>query len=166
MKIIYAINGEEIHVDDWWYDELNAYRWRIKPDNTTSYAVTGKNNYMHRMITGYPDGMDVDHWDGNGLHNEESNLKVCPHKVNIHNLHPQKESLVKYKGVSESKRDHCLTTACKAKHIRNFPLGCEKAAARAYDRRALKVLRWPCYLNFPELRSQYEWEIEMGLDEL
>ena len=38
--------------------------------------------HMHRMIMLPPDGMDVDHINGNGLDNRRNNLRICTRSQN------------------------------------------------------------------------------------
>lgn len=40
---------------------------------------------MHRLITGAPDGLTVDHINGNGLDNRQCNLRICTLAQNLAN---------------------------------------------------------------------------------
>lgn len=42
--------------------------------------------YMHRIIANAPQGMDVDHINGDKLDNRKENLRVCTRSENLHNL--------------------------------------------------------------------------------
>lgn len=42
----------------------------------------------HRLITGAPDGLVVDHIDSNGLNNQRTNLRICSQSDNSCNRRP------------------------------------------------------------------------------
>lgn len=82
MKIINAVTGEEILVDDALYEVLSRKRWYIqrgKSKGSTRYARCyhkGEHLYMHRLIMGEPHGFSVDHLDEDGLNNQRANLEI------------------------------------------------------------------------------------------
>lgn len=90
MQEIKLTRGLVTQVDDWWFEELNQYKWFAAKDLHTYYAKrwsstsNGKrhNICMHRVIMNTPKGMEVDHGDFNGLNNQEHNLTNCTHKKN------------------------------------------------------------------------------------
>ena len=94
-------------VDDADFDYLNRWKWyAVKRDNNF-YARRGfrldngktKGILMHRDIVAVPDGMQVDHRDGNGLNNQRANLRVCtPSQNQMNKKRPPFGSSV-YKGV-------------------------------------------------------------------
>jgi hypothetical protein len=45
--------------------------------------VNGRRVYLHRFLTNAPDGMSVDHIDGDPLNNCRSNLRVVDHAQNM-----------------------------------------------------------------------------------
>lgn len=53
------------------------YAARHKRINGVEYTI-----YLHREITNCPEGMEVDHRDGNSLDNTEENLRVCTRSQN------------------------------------------------------------------------------------
>jgi hypothetical protein len=66
-------------------ERLLQYRWRAIRIRRTWYAVRADSDaliYMHRLILNAPDGMIVDHRDGNGLNNSRANLRVVTHREN------------------------------------------------------------------------------------
>jgi len=95
-------------VDDDDAEMVRRYRWYPLKGNYGVYAATnsptenGKRHslYMHRLITGAPRGMDVDHINHNCLDNRRSNLRIC---TRIENMRNQRRAMptkrAPYKGV-------------------------------------------------------------------
>ncbi len=59
---------------------------------------------MHRLITDCPDGLYVDHIDGNPMNNTRENLRICTQAENAANSKARKGTFSKYKGVHFSKQ--------------------------------------------------------------
>jgi len=67
-------------------------RWCVVNTNDcTEYCMTNicdertkskRTVYMHRLIMGFPDGMEIDHHDTNGLNNTRKNLAIMDRKEN------------------------------------------------------------------------------------
>lgn len=96
MKEIDSTHGEVIQVDDEDYTFLMQWQWCIKVsgagDGTYKYAAREEkiddkrtSFLMHRVLTSCPQGMVVDHKDGNGLNNQRDNLRVCTQSENMQN---------------------------------------------------------------------------------
>lgn len=91
MQIITLYGGAQALVDDEDAGLLRRSSWQIQISGTLRYArrSTGPRGnttvYMHREIMRPPDGMVVDHIDGNGLNNQRSNLRVVTHSQNLWN---------------------------------------------------------------------------------
>lgn len=97
----------QIDADD--YDKVKNYNWHATVNRRTAYAcrrVVKKPKsifmYMHRLIANAPDGLEVDHINGNGLDNRRSNLRIADNAKNAFNKRNFKKpsSSSKYKGVS------------------------------------------------------------------
>ena len=109
MRTIKLSQGLETIVDDEDFDELNKIKWCALKNGKTFYAVTTiltKNKKptllgIHTKIMGTPQGLEVDHLDGNGLNNTRINLRVCTHRQNTQNRHNAKTS--QYVGISWDK---------------------------------------------------------------
>jgi hypothetical protein len=60
-----------------------------------------KTVYMHRVVMDAPDGMEVDHYNGDGLDNRRStNLRLATHSQNQHNQRIRNANTSGTKGVS------------------------------------------------------------------
>ncbi len=136
------------------YERVRQYTWCASCSGNRVYAYRkdrGKTVRMHQFIMNPPKGMVVDHIDGNGLNNRESNLRVCTQHQNLFNSRPIVKSS-RFKGVHLYKRTgkwragirHCGRDI----HIGTFDDEIE--AAKAYDRKARELFGEYAYLNFPE----------------
>lgn len=87
-------------VDDNEFDRCNQYNWSVNASSGGRfYASRGIYQgdkyfriFLHRFILGVPDGVIIDHIDGDPLNNQKSNLRACNHKQNSWNsyrAHPK-----------------------------------------------------------------------------
>jgi hypothetical protein len=99
---ILLANGSAALIDVEDFDILARWRWRL---NEWGYARTGGTRSliattMHRLLMREPDGMTVDHINGNKLDNRKSNLRVCTSSENYRNRRKQSGQFTsRYKGV-------------------------------------------------------------------
>ena len=85
---------------------LLKYDWKavFTKGKWYAYRTDGKKIiYMHREIMGFPP--EVDHIDGDGLHNERGNLRILTHSQNAKNMGMRKGNRSGYKGVTPYARD-------------------------------------------------------------
>lgn len=94
---------------------------------------------LHRLILSFPDGLDIDHINGDTLDNRKSNLRICTHGENMRNR--KVNNGCKYKGVffvnrSKNFRAEIVVNG-KRTHIGQFldP----REAALAYNEKALEI---------------------------
>jgi hypothetical protein len=100
---------------------------------------------MHRVILSPPDGLQVDHVDGNGLNNQRTNLRLCTHTENCRNSRLAKKRVhfqCRFKGVAfERSRKHCwkahIRTPNGQKTLGRFDT--QEAAACAYNAAAREL---------------------------
>ncbi len=133
------------------YEWLNRYRW-FYYNGYAARREGGKTVFMHRQIMQPPDGMFVDHIDGNRANNCRFNLRVCTRRENLRNQRKRAGCLSRYKGVSYDRRDENWFATIYYDD-RSVDLGSfkdEVEAARAYDRRAIEVFGPYARPNFPE----------------
>ena len=71
----------------------------------------GKNYYLHRVTWEFfngpiPDGMDVDHIDGNGTNNNLENLRIVSRSLNLRNAKKKSNNTSGFSGVTLDKRSN------------------------------------------------------------
>lgn len=148
MKKIALTQGKFAIVDDVDYERLAVHSWCIFNSSNTQYAQRGHKAkgkchtiLMHREILNAPNGMLVDHVNGNGLDNRRCNLRLATESQNHFNQRKQKKrTSSRYKGVYWHKRDNVwvvrIQTEGKGMYIGSFKN--EQEAALAYNEAALK----------------------------
>lgn len=161
MKIIKAICGTGILVDDEDFEWANYFRWSIIGKGThTLYAISSfyyKGNKtcfsIHRTIMGCEKKLPiVDHIDGNGLNNQRSNLRLCTYSQNAANTIKKSKSKSKYKGVNFSSKNQLkpwkaqLTSNYKIYDLGDYET--EVLAAAAYDNKSYELNGEFAKLNF------------------
>lgn len=120
-----------------------GYKWQFAPanpatDRNPGYAVsntTGGQLPMHRLILSAPQGLEVDHRNGNGLDNRRENLRLATKSQNTANRGKPKNGARRFKGVRWDSIWSCWMAILKfqGRTYRVAPLPTEEAAALAYD---------------------------------
>src|SRR5690606_15962949 len=89
VKRLALTRGGYTLVDDSEFDRLRAVRWY---KTSHGYAATrspqfgsGAVTYLHRLLLCPPDGMTVDHINGDKLDNRKANLRICLPGENVAN---------------------------------------------------------------------------------
>lgn len=166
MRTIQLTQGKVALVEDEDYERIAANDWCAHKERRRWYAVRRRPGggiiRMHREILGAPDGMEVDHVDGDGLNNQRANMRLATTKQNAANKKKQRpgETTSKYIGVSSPK----ITTRRPTRWWRAMArlggkytfIGAyrdEIDAARAYDRAILAERGEFAVTNFP--REEY-----------
>ncbi len=152
MKTIPLNHGLEAIVDDEDYEELSKYKWYVGLPGLDVMRARGI--LMSREIMKAPDGLEVDHKDGNGLDMQRSNLRLCTSSQNNQNRKKRKGTTSKYKGVFGwtgrwqvgIKLQDTFGQTSK-KHLGYFTV--EEEAAKTYDEAARKHFGEFACLNFP-----------------
>ena len=115
--------------------------WLLNKGGYPLIWMDGKRQLLHRVITKAPNGMEVDHINGNVLDCRLSNLRVCSRGENLRNRGAYKNNSSGRKGVSWSpwanKWRAEIRLDRKGIHIGYFT--CLEAAADAYDKAALEL---------------------------
>lgn len=86
MKKIELGNGMTTMVDDEDFEMLSRHRWYARKDRNIWYAVRSTSNNvkfrMHRIIANAPNGILIDHINGDGLDNRKINLRFATNSQN------------------------------------------------------------------------------------
>lgn len=96
-------------VDDEDAGWLSRFKWCAMPKRLAFYAMRtvyggkSKTVYMHRLILGAPQGVEVDHINMNALDNRRGNLRLCTGAENKLNRRAMALSVTGLKGVSPSR---------------------------------------------------------------
>ena len=113
MRVIKLTKGYQTIVDDEDYDSLIKHNWCY----ADGYAVRGEYTHhkngktthktvgIHRYIMNAPNGMEVDHRDGNKLDNRKQNLRICKQADNARNKSKLRNNSSGYIGVSWHKNN-------------------------------------------------------------
>lgn len=156
MKYIKLTQGVSTVVDDDVFDWASLIKWTAHRTGHTYYAFCQRQNrsiYLHRLILRARKGQEVDHIDGDGLNNRLTNLRLTTHAGNARSFQtPREGKTSRYRGVRFHSRDGRWTAQIKTMG-RNLFLGyhdSERAAARAYDKKAKGLWGKVACLNFPE----------------
>jgi hypothetical protein len=152
MAVI-KLNRGFVEIDDIYYEWLNSYTWTAwtPTGRTVTYAVSGMNQgrganvvTMHRLIMGAESGEQVDHIDGNGLHNKRSNLRLVTSAQQAMNKPVQQNKMYsQFKGVTWHHRNK-KWKAQIMKDGKNYHLGyfdVEEDAALAYELKAQELFK-------------------------
>lgn len=138
----------EAIVDDEDYDSVISEKWYL----AVGYAQAAGSVYMHRLLMGFPEGMEIDHRNGNKLDNRKENLRVATHQQNLFNRSAQKNNVGGDKGIHLTKSTGRWRAQLKfgKRRIHVGYFDSPEEAARAYDRVAIEKFGEFAYLNFPE----------------
>lgn len=152
VRRIALANGRFAIVDAADYEWLSQYKWFLVGNGYAARREKGKTILMHREIMQAPEGMVVDHIDGNPMNSRRANLRTCTSAENMHNTAKRTGATSRFKGVYFNRRvgKWCARIQFKGK---DFWLGYfddELEAAHAYDRKAVELGIEFARLNFPE----------------
>lgn len=157
MKGIKLTKGKFTIVDSSDFKYLNTVKWFYLNPGYAARTIRLKGNkfkkqLMHRLIMNAPNGLEVDHKNGNKLDNRRSNLRLCTKAENHRNRGLQKSNTSGYKGVCWSKRNK-KWIARIAFNGKRYDLGYFsdiRKAAQAYNNAAKKYHKEFAKLNIKE----------------
>jgi len=132
MVTVELTQGKVAVIDDCDATRVLALKWYASRHGRHWYAMHGRapKLLLHRLILNAPEGMVVDHIDGDGLNNQRGNLRLATLRENTINSRPRQI----FKGVwaqPNGKSVAALTVHGRKVYLGIF--GCEQQAACAYD---------------------------------
>ena len=163
VKEIPLTQGKVMLVSDHRYDEMNTHSWYAWQTDGYWYAARFSKQkdgprhiiFAHRVVVGAKSGEQVDHIDGNGLNNQDENLRICSISQNEANSNKREGATSKYKGVTwNSSTGKWKAQIQQQRHL--VYLGVfeeEEAAAKAYDAAARIIFGDYAKTNFGELEE-------------
>ncbi len=163
VRMIPLDDGFYAYVDAADYEWLSRWNWRL----ANGYAIRasrGRTVFMHKLIMDPPNGMVVDHIDGNKVNNCRFNLRVCTPLQNARNRRKSRCTPSQFKGVYYAKRlkKWYAKWRYKAKERKLEYLETEADAARGYDLAAVRWFGEFARLNFPrEWPPQRRWDVDI-----
>jgi len=152
--IVPLTNGGETLIDDSDASAVLAFKWMAVRDARTGrqyvHRTTDPQDRLHRFILGPPEGVDVDHKNGDGLDNRRSNIRIATRSQNNQNW-AKLRGAGEFKGVTWDKQ-HKRYRVQIQKDGKHYFLGLFTSpvfAAMAYDETATEKFGEFCCVNFP-----------------
>lgn len=148
-----SLRQQVVTVDAQSLATVEGWTWHLGGNNARYVIGTKKRDVrvrLHRLLCDAPDGMVVDHINGNPLDNRLSNLRVCTQSQNMKNSFRAGAS--GYKGVVPTRNgrwDARITADGKLFYLGQFDS--KHDAAMAYDKAALKYHGEYARLNFEDI---------------
>lgn len=162
-------------VDDDLYAELAPYRWYYA-DKRGVFRVQKRppphrTIYLHRVITGAPDGYFVEHIDGDKRNNQRANLRLVTRAQSIRARHADPPiSRTGYRGVSgcaDGRYEAHIRYERRKVIIGRYPTAI--AASFAYDAVARRIdpripLNHPGAADHDAERETTQWELAVAVE--
>lgn len=137
-----SVRGGSVQVDEPDVVAMAGRVWRIhRRLGQTPYCVAWNDDqtkllFLHRVLMVAPDGVEVDHVNGDGLDNRRCNIRLATRAQNAKNRKAQTNCSSPFKGVSVRVRKHARFVAQIKQDGHCLRIGTfdsEHQAARAYD---------------------------------
>lgn len=144
MNVYYDDNDHEIISEKTWS------LWKSGGKTPKFYAITTNSTktgekqrilYMHRILMNPPQGIQIDHRDGDGLNNQRANIRLATHSQNHMNKRSWRAPKSGYRGVFlqvQTKSKYTAQICVNGKTIMVCGFNSPKDAAKEYNNLAIK----------------------------
>jgi len=159
-KEIALSQGKFAIVDDEDYERVSQFNWHVVGDYAVRRVrlnppVNGKRQgvqFMHRLIMGEPQGLQVDHRNRNPLDNQRHNLRIATNSQNRMNASKPRATTARsrYKGVAYGKEGWQAQIMKNGKSLWLGYFASEIEAAHAYDVAARDLFGEFACINFSQ----------------
>ena len=156
--MIYTLNnGAKIEIDSEDLPLVKKYNWQtnngyVFREKQVNFVKT--RYYLHRELLNAPDGMEVDHINGNPSDNRRSNIRLCTPAENKRNRRkPRTARNSKYKGVKHraGRYESSIGRGKSYRYLGTFDSEIE--AAIAYNNKATEL--YGEFANLNEIPVEY-----------
>lgn len=157
MVVVTLTKGMSAMIDECDLPLVEDHSWCIQKGVYAATEIEGKTVYMHRLILDAPQGMSVDHINGDTLDNRRSNLRIVTHTQNSRNrTKVNKNNTSGYMGVSASRGKWYAQIMADGKNVYLGTFACPIEAAVARDVAAHELFGEHASYNFPEQMKAFE----------
>lgn len=122
---------------------IGSFHWSYCACGYAARNVQGKRVYLHRSIIPVPEGMEIDHVDGDKLNNRRSNIRICTPSQNGANRGKLSTNTSGFKGVirgrSKLRENWCARIWAQGRQIYIGTFETPEDAGTAYFQRAREL---------------------------
>jgi hypothetical protein len=121
---------------------LRALDWRVSSGYVRRDIVEDgvrRAELLHRVVTAAPDGLVVDHINGDTTDNRRENLRVCTNAENLRNRRIHKNNKAGIKGVYRDRNKFRAQISFERRQIHIGTFDTAEEAKSAYDKYALEL---------------------------
>lgn len=98
-EVLYDAQDAQLVVGGGWVVRGSGSAVYVRRKVFSCHGVFLGFEHLHRLMVACPEGLFVDHINGNGLDNRRSNLRICTHAENMRNRKTHSNNKSGYKGV-------------------------------------------------------------------
>lgn len=144
--------GTRFTVDDCIAKIISQFQWRDDKRDKRNYIYTSVGSrkiYLHRLVFGLLGKINIDHRDRCTENNLINNLRTASHSENVANSVKRAKPKTGYRGIYKHRARWVAGAQYMGKSYKTHGLLTAEAAAREYDRMAIRFWGEFATLNFP-----------------
>lgn len=147
-----TVRGHVVQISECDAEIFYSRKWQVYRCRTGRLRLGRSGGNYARIIMNCPQGMHVDHINGNALDNRRENLRICTHQQNQWNR-KKAPGISLYKGVTHFKdalKPWMARVECNGVRKSYGSYRTQLEAAFAYDEAAVRLFGEYAAPNFPE----------------